>query len=89
MTSDDVDYLLNSLERFLSIHSNDLIEDNQKKDIHGRFCIYEFKRIVYEYVADADEDIAIHAFTYGRKNLPAVLELIQHFRKNTLFKPLQ
>lgn len=80
MNPDDVEHLLIHLERLLCIGSE---EDAQRRSIQGRFCMYEFKRIVYEYVADADDDIAISAFMYGRKNLPAVLELIHHFRKQT------
>ena len=69
---------------------NILINNNETRDVNnkrqeklmfGRFCIYEFKRIIAERIEHSDDDVAIRAFTFGRKSLPAILAMIDRERK--------
>ena len=61
--------------------TRDANDKRQEKLMFGRFCIYEFKRIISERIEHSDDNVAIRAFTFERKSLPAILEMIDRERK--------
>lgn len=80
----DCTHLLSQLEILLNIDAEelDIYDAKQKKLIRGRFCMYEFKRIVSESTEDANDCVAIKAFVFGRKSLPDILAIIDYVRRN-------
>ena len=73
--------MMHLLQQLSILINNNETRDANDKLMFGRFCIYEFKRIISERIEHSDDDVAIRAFTFSRKSLPAILAMIDCERK--------